>query len=178
MPPTPSNSQPPKKPTAPAPVAKGVSPPPAKPGPVPAKPGPVSPPRTGAPVAKAAAKPAAAAKGPSAPKPKTWGGADAGSKKLGQVLVDLGYIDDVQLEEILFDARSNDIPLERLVVDLVDLGRVGRADFTVHRERVDLLAIAATSVQRHAPRAYELGITLTASPSRPGRSASGASPSG
>ncbi len=29
--------------------------------------------------------------------------------------------------------------LERLVVDLVDLGRVGRAGFTVNRERVDLL---------------------------------------
>jgi two-component system OmpR family sensor kinase len=54
--------------------------------------------------------------------------------------------------------------LERLVVDLVDLGRVGRAGFTVNRERVDLRAIASTSVQRHAPRAHELGISLTGGP--------------
>jgi len=52
--------------------------------------------------------------------------------------------------------------LERLVVDLVDLGRLGRAGFTVGREPVDLQAIAAASVQRHGPRARELGITLTA----------------
>ena len=54
--------------------------------------------------------------------------------------------------------------LERLVVDLVDLGRLGRAGFTVDRVPVDLRAIAAASVQRHGPRARELGITLTASP--------------
>lgn len=54
--------------------------------------------------------------------------------------------------------------LERLVVDLVDLGRLGRAGFTVGREPVDLRAIAAASVQRHGPRARELRITLIASP--------------
>lgn len=58
--------------------------------------------------------------------------------------------------------------LERLVVDLVDLGRLGRAGFTVDREPVDLRAIAAASVQRHGPRARELGITLTASPNGSG----------
>jgi two-component system OmpR family sensor kinase len=60
--------------------------------------------------------------------------------------------------------------LERLVVDLVDLGRVGRAGFTINRERVDLQAIASNSVQRHAPRADELGITLTTVPDGTGES--------
>ena len=38
---------------------------------------------------------------------------------------------------------------------------MGRAGFTIHRERVDLWSIASTSVQRHAPRAEELGVVLT-----------------
>lgn len=64
--------------------------------------------------------------------------------------------------------------LERLVVDLVDLGRLGRADFAVDREPVDLRAIAAASVQRHGPRARELGITLIASPDGSGPAATAA----
>lgn len=61
--------------------------------------------------------------------------------------------------------------LERLVVDLVDLGRLGRAGFAVDREPVDLRAVAAASVQRHTPRARELGITLIASPNGSGSAA-------
>ncbi|GAC1573685.1 MAG: hypothetical protein NVS3B18_07190 [Candidatus Dormibacteria bacterium] len=52
--------------------------------------------------------------------------------------------------------------LQRLVVDLVELGRLGRAKFTVDRQRVDLGAIAGASVKRHGPQARELGITLLA----------------
>jgi two-component system sensor histidine kinase BaeS len=53
--------------------------------------------------------------------------------------------------------------LERLVFDLLDLARVGRAGFAVQRERVDLGAVAAASVRRHLPRARELGVSLTSS---------------
>lgn len=51
--------------------------------------------------------------------------------------------------------------LERLVFDLVDLGRVGRSDFAIEHERVDLDAVAAAAVARHLPRARELGVELT-----------------
>jgi two-component system sensor histidine kinase BaeS len=51
--------------------------------------------------------------------------------------------------------------LQRLVFDLVDLARLGRAGFEVEHLPVDLAAISAAAVQRHLPRARELGITLT-----------------
>jgi signal transduction histidine kinase len=50
--------------------------------------------------------------------------------------------------------------LERLVFDLLDLARLGRADFTVEHRPVDLAAIGATAVKRHLPRARELGVDL------------------
>ena len=50
--------------------------------------------------------------------------------------------------------------LERLVFDLLDLARFGRADFAVARERVDLASVGATAVRRHLPRARELGVSL------------------
>src|SRR5205085_11606297 len=39
--------------------------------------------------------------------------------------------------------------------------RLGRAGFAVAREPVDLAAIAAQAVQRHAPKARELSVALT-----------------
>ncbi|MGO9955885.1 MAG: sensor histidine kinase [Solirubrobacteraceae bacterium] len=51
--------------------------------------------------------------------------------------------------------------LQRLVFDLLDLARLGRAGFEVEHRPVDLAAISAAAVQRHLPRADELGITLT-----------------
>jgi two-component system OmpR family sensor kinase len=51
--------------------------------------------------------------------------------------------------------------LERLVVDLLDLARFGRADFAVRHESIDLRAVASESVRRHLPRAQELRIALT-----------------
>jgi two-component system, OmpR family, sensor kinase len=51
--------------------------------------------------------------------------------------------------------------LERLVFDLLDLARLERAGFTVEHRRVELSAIGAAAVQRHLPRAQELGVTLT-----------------
>ncbi|MFZ0040641.1 MAG: HAMP domain-containing sensor histidine kinase [Solirubrobacteraceae bacterium] len=53
--------------------------------------------------------------------------------------------------------------LERLVFDLLDLARLGRADFAVEHRPVDLTAVSSTAVERHAPRARELGVTLTGS---------------
>jgi two-component system, OmpR family, sensor kinase len=51
--------------------------------------------------------------------------------------------------------------LERLVFDLLDLARLGRAGFAVEHRPIDLTAIGATAVQRHLPRAQELGVALT-----------------
>jgi two-component system OmpR family sensor kinase len=50
--------------------------------------------------------------------------------------------------------------LERLVVDLLDLARIGRDGFTVRREPVELGALASTALERHLPHARELGVEL------------------
>ncbi|MFO0809192.1 MAG: ATPase, T2SS/T4P/T4SS family [Gemmataceae bacterium] len=111
--PTPNNPNPPKKPTPP--VAKGVAPPAGKPAAKPAAaPGkPTAKPGT---PAKAAAKPAAKP-APEAHRTKAWTGADAGNRKFGQVLVDLGYIEEADLWTLLEEARNNDQPLGRVVLD-------------------------------------------------------------
>jgi type IV pilus assembly protein PilB len=131
--PTPNNPNPPKKPIVPpakpgpAPIAKGVTPgkinngdgakPPVKPAdgkpvagkPVPAKPTPAKP------APRPAAKPAKPA--PAEHKAKAWVGADGGNRKFGQVLVDLGYIDQEQLWDLLEQARTADQSLARVVLD-------------------------------------------------------------
>jgi two-component system, OmpR family, sensor kinase len=56
--------------------------------------------------------------------------------------------------------------LERLVFDLLDLARFGRSGFAVERRPVDLAAVSATAVERHRPRALELGVTLTGTSAR------------
>ena len=53
--------------------------------------------------------------------------------------------------------------LERLVFDLLDLARLGRAGFAVRREPVDLVAVSRAAVGRHLPRARELGVSLSCS---------------
>jgi signal transduction histidine kinase len=50
--------------------------------------------------------------------------------------------------------------LERLVFDLLDLARLGRAGFSVEHEQLDLARIAETVVKRHLPRAADLGVEL------------------
>jgi len=119
--PTPNNPIPPKKPTPPAkpgtaPVAKGVAPgkvngegakPPIKPGP--------PKPAAGKPAAKPPAKSSKPA--PTEHKAKAWVGADGGNRKFGQVLVDLGYIDQEQLWDLLEEARNADQSLSRIVLD-------------------------------------------------------------
>jgi two-component system OmpR family sensor kinase len=51
--------------------------------------------------------------------------------------------------------------LQRLVFDLLDLARLGRAGFAVEHREVDLGAVGAAAVERHLPRARELGVSLT-----------------
>jgi signal transduction histidine kinase len=51
--------------------------------------------------------------------------------------------------------------LERLVFDLLDLARLGRAGFEVAKQPVDLASVSAAAVTRHLPRARELGVKLT-----------------
>jgi signal transduction histidine kinase len=53
--------------------------------------------------------------------------------------------------------------LDRLLMDLLDLARVGRADFAVAHEPVDLAEIVRHAVERHLPKARELGVELSGS---------------
>lgn len=53
--------------------------------------------------------------------------------------------------------------LERLVADLLDLARVGRADFAVAHEPVDLAEVVRHAVERHLPQARELAVELSGS---------------
>ncbi|HTU84893.1 MAG TPA: HAMP domain-containing sensor histidine kinase [Solirubrobacteraceae bacterium] len=53
--------------------------------------------------------------------------------------------------------------LERLVADLLELARVGRADFAVGREPVDLAEVVRHAVERHLPQARELSVALSGS---------------
>jgi type IV pilus assembly protein PilB len=118
-----NNPTPPKKPNPP--VAKGVTPPPGK-----APAGKPQPPADGKPVLPksgdgkpAEAKPAeaksgeakkpapdkkpAAEKKPAAPKRATKGGTGrGGGRRIGQVLVDLGFIDEDQLWDVLEEAKN------------------------------------------------------------------------
>jgi two-component system sensor histidine kinase BaeS len=50
--------------------------------------------------------------------------------------------------------------LQRLVFDLLDLARLGRAGFAVERRPLDLATVGAAAVKRHLPRARELGVDL------------------
>ena len=51
--------------------------------------------------------------------------------------------------------------LERLVADLLDLARFGRSDFSVAREPIDLACVVEQSVERHLPRARDMGLELS-----------------
>jgi two-component system sensor histidine kinase BaeS len=51
--------------------------------------------------------------------------------------------------------------LDRLVQDLLDLARLGRAGFAVASEPVDLAAVANDAVERHRRRAQQLSVQLS-----------------
>ncbi len=120
MPPTPNDPNPAKKPTPGNPAAKPGAKPPAGPAkPAAGKPANGTPP-AGKPPAKPqagkqpAAKPAGSAKKPAA---KGGGGHESGGRrKIGQVLVDLGFIDDDQLWGILEEAKSTSQPTGQVAV--------------------------------------------------------------
>jgi len=59
---------------------------------------------------------------------------------------------------ILIEARR----LERLVLDLLDLARMNRAEFSVRSEPVDLAETAHEAVLRHEAKAREFGVRLDA----------------
>ena len=52
--------------------------------------------------------------------------------------------------------------LERLVGDLLDLGRMNKAEFSVRREPIDLHAIAQEACRRYEGQARDFGVTLEA----------------
>ena len=52
--------------------------------------------------------------------------------------------------------------LERLVRDLLDLARMRRSEFAVHREPVDLFEVARETVVRHDATAVQFGVVLAA----------------
>ncbi len=126
---TPNDPNPPKKPNPSVPPGKAPPPkpasgvqPPAKPAagqpptgkPPAGKPTPPAKAGNGAPPAK---KPAAAAGKKPAPKgQRDDGSAHGGKRRIGQVLIDLGFIDDDQLWGILDEAKSNGLPTGQVAV--------------------------------------------------------------
>lgn len=113
--PTPGSTN---KPAAPASAAPG-KPGAAKPAAKPAAPGTVKP-AAAAPPGKTPAKaPApAAAKKPAAPakKPVERSMDSGGRRKLGQVLVDLGFLEEDQLFDVLNEARESALPIGQVAV--------------------------------------------------------------
>src|SRR5207244_12212206 len=65
---------------------------------------------------------------------------------------------DEAVETISIEAAR----LERLVRDLLDLARMNRTDFSIHREKVDLATIAREAVQRYEAQARDFEVTLEA----------------
>ena len=110
----------PKKPTAP----------PQKPG-VPQKPTASKP---GTPQKPAAAKAPAPKPAPKKPVKKSFAFLDSGTKQLGQKLVDLGYLDDGQLEAIFEEMQLNDTKLSAAVMEqgLVNEEQLLQATAEVH----------------------------------------------
>jgi type IV pilus assembly protein PilB len=127
-PPNPGSPNPPKKPAAPGQTPAG-KPTPAGQAPKPGATPPTGKPPATSPTGKlvssaggqaktASAKPASSTPKPAAkaaPTPKKQ--VSAGTRKLAQVLVDLGFIDEAQMEQILDDARSKEITLEKAAIE-------------------------------------------------------------
>jgi type IV pilus assembly protein PilB len=136
--PTPNDPTPQKKPATPAggkPAQPGAKPPqpgakpaqggakPAQPGAKPAAPG-AKPAQPGAKPAQPGAKPAASGGKATPPKPekkapvpaKQAAAGRGGGRRFGQVLVDLGFIDEDQLWEILDEAKNGGIPTGQAAV--------------------------------------------------------------
>jgi len=189
-PPNPNNPNPAKKPVppgtpAPKPVPPGTAPvkPPTSGGGVPPKPttggappvgklvssGPAQPkqPVVGKPPtptgAKQPAKPPAPTLKPT-PKPVAKKPVSSGNRKLGQVLVDLGFIDEAQLEQLFEDTRTRDLPLERVAIEsgLVTEGQMLQATAEqmglrlVNLDEIKPQAVAIAMVQQQMAELYKM----------------------
>jgi signal transduction histidine kinase len=85
-----------------------------------------------------------------------------------------GYAEGVadgafDLDEAVATISLESARLERLVGDLLDLARMNRTDFSIHREQVDLSAIAHEAVRRYESQAGDFGVTLEAFAPAPSR---------
>jgi len=69
-------------------------------------------------------------------------------------------------EEAAATIREEARRLERLVRDLLDLARMNRSEFAVHRETLDLAELALEAVRRHEAEARACGVELEAVGSR------------
>ena len=66
-------------------------------------------------------------------------------------------------EEGLETIQREAARLEALVLDLIDLGRMNKSEFSVRREPIDLAAAAAEAAHRYATKARSYGIDLETS---------------
>ncbi len=74
-----------------------------------------------------------------------------------------GVVDGAfDLDEAVATISLEAARLERLVGDLLDLARMNRTDFSIHREQVDLAAIAHEAARRYEAQARDFGVTLEA----------------
>jgi two-component system, OmpR family, sensor kinase len=78
-----------------------------------------------------------------------------------------GYAEGVSegafdVDEAVATILSEAARLERLVRDLLDLARINRTDFSIHREPLDLAETAREAVRRYEGHAREFGVTLEA----------------
>ena len=71
--------------------------------------------------------------------------------------VEEGVLDAAEASETI---RLEALRLERLVQDLLDLGRMNRAEFGVERRDVDLAATVRDVVRRYEPQARAFGVAL------------------
>jgi signal transduction histidine kinase len=65
-------------------------------------------------------------------------------------------------DEAAVTIASEAARLERLVRDLLDLARMNRTDFSIHREPLDLAQVAQDVAQRYEAQARGFGVTLEA----------------
>jgi two-component system sensor histidine kinase BaeS len=66
------------------------------------------------------------------------------------------------LDEAVATISAEAARLERLVRDLLDLARMNRTDFSIHRENVDLAETASEAVRRYEAQAHDFDVTLEA----------------
>ena len=66
----------------------------------------------------------------------------------------------VTVDEAVETIRREAARLDRLIHDLIDLGRMNRTDFTVHRDPIDLAAVAREAFDRYEAEARLRGVAL------------------